>query len=87
MQLYINCITADKVLQCKKDNEEVIKRLKLVNPQYSEGVVFFDVVVNLPENFSIMNRMEGMDQFIIIMLSNLGSIKLNVNDFRDILLY
>lgn len=87
MQLYINCVSADKILQCKKDNEEVVKRLKLINPQYAEGEVFFDVAVNLPDNFTITNKHEGVDNFIIIYLSNLGKIELNVKDFRDILLY
>ena len=87
MQLYINSVTADKILKCKKDNEEVVKRLRLINPQYSEGDVYFDVAVSLPDNFTITNKYEGMEDFIIINLSNLGKIELNVKDFRDILIY
>lgn len=87
MQLYINSVTADKILKCKKDNEEVVKRLKLINPQYSEGDVYFDVAVSLPDNFTITNKHEGMEDFIFIYLSNLGKIELNVKDFRDILIY
>lgn len=86
MQLYINCVTADKILKCKRNSEEVLKRLKLINPQYMENEVYFDVAVNLPDNFNITNKHEGVEDFITICLSNLGNIELNVKDFRDITL-
>ena len=87
MQAYINCVAADKILKCKKDNEEVVKRLKLINPQYVEGEVFFDVAVSLPDQFAITSKHEGMEEYVTIQLSHQGTIELNVKDFRDILIY
>ena len=87
MQLYINCISADRIMKCKKDTQEVLQHIKLINPQYMEGDILFDVAVTLPDNFSISSRFEGLDEFVTISLSNLGNIDLNVKDFRDLVLY
>ena len=86
MQLYINCITADKILKCKRNDDEVIKRIKLINPQYMENEVYFDVIVMLPDNFNISNKHECNEDYLVISLSNLGNMELNVKDFRDVTL-
>ena len=86
MQLYINCITAEKIMTCKKD-PEVNQYLKLINPQSMGGMILFDVVIQLPDDFNISTKHEGIDDIVIISLSKLGTIELNTKDFRDLTLY
>ena len=85
MFLYINCISAEKIMNCKKD-PEVNQHIELVNPQYMEGIILFDVKINLPDNFTITTRQEGIDDYICICLSKLGIIELNTRDYRDLLI-
>lgn len=84
MELYIHCVTADKIMKCKRSSEEVLKHITLVNPQCYENQIFFDVHVTLPEDYNICSRFEGKDEIMVISLSKLGVIELNVMDFRSI---
>lgn len=86
MQLYINSISADKILRCKRTSDEVLKHITLVNPQYYEGEVLFDVHITLPDNYNITSKYVGKAEHIYIQLSNLGDIELDVMDFRSITL-
>lgn len=85
MTLYINCVTAEKIMSCKKD-PEINQYMELVNPQYMEGIILFDVKINLPDNFTVTSRQEGIDDYISITLSKLGTIELNTRDYRDLLI-
>ena len=89
MNLYINCISADNIMRCKKGSEEVLKHIKLTNPQiYQVDVmrsdILFDVLIELPDNYIITSYYNGNDEYIKISLSKLGDIELSVKDFRDI---
>lgn len=86
MQLYINSISADKILRCKRSADEILKHITLVNPQYYEGEVLFDVHITLPDNYIITSKYEGKAEHLYIQLSNLGSMELDVMDFRSITL-
>ena len=86
MQLYINSISADKILRCKRSADEILKHITLVNPQYYEGEVLFDVHITLPYNYIITSKYEGKAEHLYIQLSNLGSMELDVMDFRSITL-
>lgn len=87
MQLMINCVTADNIMRCKKDGSEVIQHLKLINPQCYENEILFDVVVDLPFNYTISSRYEGKEELVTVQLSHLGSIELNCKDFREMIIY
>ena len=89
MNLYINCISADNIMRCKKGSEEVLKHVTLTNPQiYQVDVmrsdILFDVLIELPDNYMITSYYNGNDEYIKISLSKLGDIELNTKDFRDI---
>ena len=86
MQLLINCVEANKIFSCKKDTEDVIKHIELVNPQYLNGSVLFDILVHLPDSFTIGSRLDGLEEYVTITLNKLGSFELNTKDFRDITL-
>lgn len=86
MQLYINTISADKILRCKRTSDEVLQHITLVNPQYYEGEVLFDVHITLPESYSINSRYDGKKEYVQIILSNLGDIELDTMDYRCITL-
>lgn len=86
MQLYVNCITAEKIMFCKKD-PEVNQYIKLINPQSMGGVISFDAVIQLPDDFNISVKHEGIDTIVVIALSKLGCMELNTKDFRDLTLY
>ena len=87
MQLYVNCITADTALRFKKDSEEVVKHITLVNPQCFEGNILFDMQITLPDNFSVSRKYDGYKELMIITLGNIGTIELDTKDFRDIIIY
>lgn len=82
MKLYINWVSADTVMRCKK-SEEVMDRIQLINPMSFEGGVLFDMIIDLPEGYSISGRTEGLNEYIIIKMSKLGTIEMNTKDFRD----
>lgn len=86
MELYINCVNADNIMRCKKDNLEVMQYVTLINPQYAgyDDSIMFDMRIKLPEDYSISSRFEGNDEFLVIKLSKIGSIELNTRDFRDV---
>lgn len=86
MNCYINCITPDKIMRAKKGSEELLNYIELVNPQMYENQIFYDVLIALPEDYSIGCKYRGKDEHIIIKLSKLGDIELNVKDYRDITL-
>lgn len=86
MQLLINCVEANKIFSCKKDTDDIIKHIELVNPQYMNGSVLFDILVHLPDSFTIGSRLDGMEKYITVTLNKLGSFELNTKDFRDIIL-
>ena len=86
MQLLINCVEANKIFSCKKESEDIIKHIELVNPQYMNGGVLFDILVSLPDSFTIGSRLDGVEEYITITLNKLGSFELNTKDFRDITL-
>lgn len=86
MQLYINQISADKIMRSKKTSDQILQHITLINPQYYEGIVLFDVHILLPDNYSIYSRYEGKDEKLVISLSKLGSMELDVKDFRNITL-
>lgn len=83
MKLYINWVSADTVMRCKK-SEEVMDHIQLINPMSFEGGVLFDMIVDLPTDYKISGKTEGINEYIIIQLSKLGAIELNTKDFRDI---
>ena len=83
MKLYINWISADTVMRCKK-SVEVMDHIQLINPMSFEGSVLFDMIVDLPTDYKISGKTEGVNEYIIIQLSKLGTIELNTKDFRDI---
>ena len=84
MTLVINCITADKLLRCKKGSEELLNYVQLINPQVYESQIFYDVLVALPEDYSITSKFRGKEEYITIKLSKLGDMELNTKDYRDI---
>ena len=86
MNCYINCITPDKIMRCKKGSEELLNYIELINPQIYESQIFYDVLIALPEDFSIQTKYRGKDEHVIIKLSKLGDIELDVKDYRDITL-
>ena len=86
MQLYVTCISAEKIMSCKKD-PEVNQHIKLVNPQCMGGVILFDAVIQLPDSFSITTKHEGIEDIVEVSLSRLGSIELNTRDYRDLTLF
>ena len=83
MKAYINWVSADTVMRCKK-SEEVMDHIQLINPMSFEGGVLFDMIIDLPDGYSISGRIEGISEYIVIKLSKLGTIELNTKDFRDI---
>ena len=85
MQLLINCVEANKIFSCTKDMD-TIKHIELVNPQYMNGSVLFDILVHLPDSFSIGSRLDGLEEYITVTLNKLGAFELNTKDFRDITL-
>ena len=86
MELYINCVSADNIMRCKKDNLDVMQYVTLVNPQYMgyDTTVMFDMHIRLPEDYSITSKFEGNDEYLVIKLSKIGSLELNTKDFRDV---
>ena len=86
MNLYINCVSANNIMRCKKDNLDVMQYVTLINPQYMgyDETIMFDMYINLPEDYNINSRFEGNDEYIVIKLSKIGSLELNTKDFRDI---
>lgn len=87
MQLIISSVEANKIFFIKKDSDEITKYIEVVNPQYIGGSVLFDIHVNLPDNFNITTRLDGIEQYIVITLGKLGSFELNVKDYRDLTIY
>lgn len=83
MKVYINWVSADTVMRCKK-SEEVMDHIQLINPMSFEGGVLFDMIIDLPTDYKISGKTEGINEYIIIQLSKLGTIELNTKDFRDI---
>ena len=83
MKLFINWITADSVWKCKK-SDEVMEHIRLINPMSYEGGILFDMIIDLPDDWKIEGVQEGLNTFIVITLSKLGTLKLNTIDFRDI---
>lgn len=86
MQLYVSCISAEKIMSCKKD-PEVNQHIKLVNPQCMGGMILFDAVIQLPDTFNITSKHEGIDDIVEVSLSKLGRIELNTRDYRDLTLF
>ena len=86
MKLYINWVSADTVMRCKK-SEEVMDHIQLINPMSFEGGVLFDMIIDLPTDYNISGKTEGINEYIIIQLSKLGTIEMNTKDFRDITIY
>lgn len=86
MQLYISCMSAEKIMSCKKD-PECNEHIKLVNPQSMGGVILFDAVIQLPDDFKITSKHEGIEDIVVISLSKLGCIELNTKDFRDLTIF
>lgn len=89
MVMYINCISADNIMRCKKGSEEVLKHVTLTNPQIYQvdairSDILFDVAIDLPDNYNISSFYKGSDEYIKISLSKLGDMELNTKDFRDI---
>lgn len=86
MELYINCVSADNIMRCKKDNLEVMQYVTLVNPQYMgyDSTIMFDMQIKLPEDYNISSRFEGNDEYLVIKLSKIGSLEFNTKDFRDV---
>lgn len=83
MKVYINWVSADTVMRCKK-SDEVMDHIQLINPMSFEGGVLFDMIIDLPTDYKISGKTEGINEYIIIQLSKLGVIELNTKDFRDI---
>lgn len=86
MDMYINCITPDSFIRAKKGSEELLQYVELVNPQIYDTQVFYDVLVKLPEDYKVSSKYRGKDELISIELSKLGSLELDVKDFRNITL-
>ena len=86
MKLYINWVSADAVMRCKK-SEEVMDHIQLINPMSFDGGVLFDMIIDLPTDYKISGKTEGINEYIIIQLSKLGTIEMNTKDFRDITIY
>ena len=86
MQLYVTCISAEKIMSCKK-SPEVNQHIKLVNPQCMGGTILFDAVIQLPDDFTITSKHEGIEDIIIVSLSKLGTIELNTRDHRDLTIF
>lgn len=86
MQLYVSCISAENIMNCKK-NTEVNQYIKLVNPQCMGGTILFDAVIQLPDSFNISQKHDGIENIIEISLSKLGTIELNTRDYRDLTLF
>ena len=42
------------------------------------------MIIDLPTDYKISGKTEGINEYIIIQLSKLGTIELNTKDFRDI---
>ena len=86
MELYVNCVSADKIMRCKKDNLEVMQYVTLVNPQYMgyDESIMFDMRITLPDDYNINSKFDGNDEYVVIKLSKLGNIELNTKDFRTI---
>jgi len=70
-------------MRCKK-SDEVMDHIQLINPMSFEGGVLFDMIIDLPTDYKISGKTEGINEYIIIQLSKLGTIELNTKDFRDI---
>ena len=89
MQLSINCVNAEKIMRCKKDNLEVMHYVTLVNPQYAgyDSSIMFDMQVSLPDDYKICSKIDGNSEYLVITLSKIGNIELDTKDFRDITLY
>ena len=86
MNLYITCISAEKIMSCKKD-PEINQHIKLVNPQCMGGVILFDAVIQLPDDFNITSKHNGIEDIIVVTLSKLGTLELNTRDYRDLTIY
>lgn len=86
MELYVNCVSAAKIMRCKKDNLEVMQYVTLVNPQYMsyDESIMFDMRITLPDDYNISSKFDGNDEYVVIKLSKLGNIELNTKDFRTI---
>ena len=83
MKIIVSWITAETVIKCKKD-PAVMDRIQLVNPMSYEGIVLFDMLINLPDDYTISGKIDGINEYVVITLSKLGSIEINTKDFRDI---
>lgn len=91
MELSINCISADSIMRARKNNDEIMRRMTIGNPQVyalpDEGVIYFDLKIKLTEGYSINVRYEGDEEYIKIKLSNLGDLELKRSDFREMVIY
>lgn len=86
MDMYINCITPDSFIRAKKGSEELLQYVELVNPQVYGTQIFYDILVKLPEDYSVSSKYNGKDERVVIQLSKLGALELDVKDFRNITL-
>lgn len=86
MDMYINCITPDSFIRAKKGSEELLQYVELVNPQVYGTQIFYDILVKLPEDYSISSKYKCKDERVVIQLSKLGALELDVKDFRNITL-
>lgn len=86
MQLYINSITPDSVMRCKKGSDELLKYMELINPQVYENHIYYDVFIQLPDDFSISCKHQGSDEILIVTMSKLGDLELNTKDYRQVIL-
>ena len=46
-----------------------------------------DIHITLPDGFTISKRSEGVEEFLVVSLSKLGSFELNTRAYRDVTIY
>lgn len=86
MQIIFTSVTADSVMQANK-SPEIVQHLKLQNAQMNyDGALLFDLVVYPTDDFTINKSTDGTKEKIRVILSKLGYIELNVNEFRDLMI-
>lgn len=87
MQLLINNVSANDLFFIKRDSEEIKKHINIVNTQCYGGVIMCDIHITLPDGFTISKRSEGVEEFLVVSLSKLGSFELNTRAYRDVTIY
>lgn len=68
-------------MRCKKTSEELLDYVELYNPRECNNQIYYDVMVILPDDYTITSKICDRNEYVVITLSKLGNIEINTKDF------